>query len=385
MTVNEFIEKYKRDNFDSYFKENATVDYWNDLIKTYKLEKLKFVFPESMQLTLNPLLKEGNDMFWGKEFDGFCERQIEKLEIEKQYKPQQPESIKKEPKIKGILTNETYFTILEKCTIEAFESLKLKELYPKNGAKAIWDVSTLTITKGDGLPTERDNELFRKEYILDNMRVTFLIALDRFCKDFEIKNSITREFFYKKCYQSILLKTAQSPLWHEPDFGFDINKEPCKLTFIWNMRHDIEAKSIEPKPIPQQPRPETLDLSDTSAVEKPSFTNEFDKVPESKVIEYFTKNLVEKKYLTEIELNKYLKQAFELRDAPKEKYSFKNIDSIENIVNVFYTYFKEVTTQSTYGRQSEYFNLLKNYFNGFEKIHIKNFSKQYDSIRNLRN
>jgi len=268
MTVNEFIEKYKRDNFDNYIKENATVDYWNDLIKTYKLEKLKFVFPESMQLTLNPLLKEGNDMFWGKEFDGFCERQIEKLEIEKQYKPQQPESIKKEPKIKGILTNETYFTILEKCTIEAFESLKLKELYPKNGAKAIWDVSTLTITKGDGLPTERDNELFRKEYILDNMRVTFLIALDRFCKDFEIKNSITREFFYKKCYQSILLKTAQSPLWHEPDFGFDINKEPCKLTFIWNMRHDIEAKSIEPKPIPQQPRPETPDLSITSAVEK---------------------------------------------------------------------------------------------------------------------
>lgn len=165
-----------------------------------------------------------------------------KKEIEnyiKQSETQQLES-------KGILTNETFYNVLENCTIEAFERLKLKESYPKNGTKAIWDIGSLTITKGNGLPTDRDNELFRKEYILENMRVHFLNALDRYCNDFEIKHSIKRTIFYKKCYESLLLKASQSSLWHEPDFGFDIDKEPCKLTFIWNMRNDIEARSFKP-------------------------------------------------------------------------------------------------------------------------------------------
>lgn len=152
-------------------------------------------------------------------------------------------------------TNETYYNILEKCTIESFECIESIDLYPKDGTKAIWDVSTLTITKGDGLPTDADNEVFRKHYIEDNMRVTFLMALDRFWKDFEIKYSITRSFFYKKCYQSLLFKISQSPLWNKPDFGIDIN-EPCVLTFIWNMSSDIEARSVESqqaKKLPQQP------------------------------------------------------------------------------------------------------------------------------------
>jgi len=396
MTINEFIEKYNSDNFDSYIKENATIDYWNDLIKTYKLERLKFVFPDAMQLTLNPLLQEGNDIFFGVAFDRFCERQIKILEIKQQYKPQEPENviieaneyvlfivnsyfdaqeslgnepdlinlvkdlfqqtvlrfgkkletenfmtpyefnsriyfalnammqcgynddwetsnstkfmrietivkdikrpisriefknigdwieelisinepqqtntIKTEIETKNILTNDTYYNILENCTIEAFESLKLKELYPKNGTKAIWDISSLTITKGDGLPTEKDNDLFRKEYILDNMRVTFLMALDRFSKSFENKHSITRDIFYKKCYQSILLKTSQSSLWQEPDFGFDIDKQPCKLTFIWNMRTNIEARSKETKQSkPQQNPPEQTNTNNTDEVKK---------------------------------------------------------------------------------------------------------------------
>ena len=88
MTINEFIEKYNSDNFDSYIKENASIDYWNELIKTYKIEKLNFVFPEAIHLTVNHELKEGKNLL-GIDFNGFCERQIKKLEIEKQYKPQQ--------------------------------------------------------------------------------------------------------------------------------------------------------------------------------------------------------------------------------------------------------------------------------------------------------
>lgn len=85
MTANEFIEKYNSDNFESYIKENATIDYWNGLIRTYKIEKLKIVFPEAMFLAINHELKEGKNLL-GKEFDGFCERQIEILKIKNQSK-----------------------------------------------------------------------------------------------------------------------------------------------------------------------------------------------------------------------------------------------------------------------------------------------------------
>jgi hypothetical protein len=118
----------------------------------------------------------------------------------------------------------------------------------------------------------------------------------------------------------------------------------------------------------------TLDLSSTSTVEKPSFTNEFDSVPESKVIEYFTKNLVENKHLTKETLTAYLKQAFELKTPPKQKYSFENIKTKEKIVSIFYKYYKE-TADKPHGKQQKYLDLLKIYFSGFEKINIRNFSK----------
>lgn len=138
------------------------------------------------------------------------------------------------------LTNESYYTILEKCTIEAFECLKLKELYPDNGTKAVWDVSDFNI-QSDRLPTE----IIKNSYIKENMSNTFLMALDRHWKQFEKKHEITRDYFYKKCFQALLLKTSQDTSWNKPDFGFDINAEPCKLNFIWNMRFDIEARSIK--------------------------------------------------------------------------------------------------------------------------------------------
>ena len=152
------------------------------------------------------------------------------------------------------LTNESYYTILEKCTIEAFECLDLKELYPDNGAKAVWDVS--------GFYTQSDrliNEIIKESYIKENMRTTFLMALDRHWKQFEKKHEITRDYFYKKCFQALLLKTSQDTSWNKPDFGFDINAEPCKLNFIWNMRFDIEASSIKHQTVnPDEVKPKKL-------------------------------------------------------------------------------------------------------------------------------
>jgi hypothetical protein len=124
----------------------------------------------------------------------------------------------------------------------------------------------------------------------------------------------------------------------------------------------------------QQTEPEPFDLSDTSAVEKTSFINKFDRVPESKVIEYFTKNLVENKHLTKETLTAYLKQAFELETLTGQKYSFENVTTRGKIVSIFYKYYRE-TADKPYGKQKKYLELLKLYFNGFDKIDIRNFSK----------
>ncbi|WKL47627.1 hypothetical protein Q1W71_22060 [Flavobacterium pectinovorum] len=140
------------------------------------------------------------------------------------------------------ITIETYFEILEKCALEALESLKLKEFYPKDGTKAIWDDSSLT-TQINGLSNDIANDMIRSTYIRENMRVTFLKAIDRNDKKFAKKYSVTRATFYKKCFESLLYKKSIQPeSLSKPDLGIDINN-PCVLTFIWNMRNDIAARS----------------------------------------------------------------------------------------------------------------------------------------------
>ena len=104
------------------------------------------------------------------------------------------------------------------------------------------------------------------------------------------------------------------------------------------------------------------------------FKNEFDNVPENKVIEYFTKNLIEKKYLTKDVLTEYLNEAFELKKIPQKKFSFSKLNTQNDIITIFYNYYK-ITAGKPYGQQTKYFNLLKNYFTGFENINIRNFSK----------
>lgn len=155
---------------------------------------------------------------------------------------------------------------------------------------------------------------------------------------------------------------------------FNYNKVPnmivmSNLLFMDQLNEIL--KNIENT---NNPEPEPLDLPKTSAVEKPFFINEFDTVQESKIIEYFTKNLVDKKYISVEVLNNYLKQAFELKTAPKQKFSFENINTKENIVSIFYKYYKE-TAAKPHGKQQMYLDLLKIYFSGFEKINIRNFSK----------
>ena len=118
-------------------------------------------------------------------------------------------------------------------------------------------------------------------------------------------------------------------------------------------------------------------MGQTNSVPEPqefsTFENKFDSVNESKVLEYFTKNLVDKKYLSKETLNNYLKQAFELETPPAEKFSFEKAGKMDNVKSVFYKYYQ--LAQSPYGKQPKYLDLLKNYFVGFEKLDPKNFSK----------
>lgn len=121
--------------------------------------------------------------------------------------------------------------------------------------------------------------------------------------------------------------------------------------------------------------PVTLDLSKTSGVEQTLFTNKFDSVKESRIVEYFKENLVDKKYITEQVLNEYLKTAFEKKEKPKQRFSFDKNPTQGQIKKVFYNYYK-VVAGKPYGKQQQYVELLGDYFSGFNTQNlITNFSK----------
>lgn len=104
------------------------------------------------------------------------------------------------------------------------------------------------------------------------------------------------------------------------------------------------------------------------------FKNNFDRVPESEVYQYFKTNLVDKKMLTEAELVKYLKAAFEQNQKPKKRFSI-NMRSQAQIRKIFYKYYK-LTAGHPHGRAKDYAALLGDYFVGFTtKNVLSNFSK----------
>jgi hypothetical protein len=133
------------------------------------------------------------------------------------------------------------------------------------------------------------------------------------------------------------------------------------------------AKAFKELEKPEQTDP--LNFYDPSTIDKNvNFKNAFDKVDERIVFEYFKKNLVGKKYLSEKVLNNFLSLAFDQKVLPTQKFSFEKLNTQSDIVQIFYNYYK-ITAGKPYGKQKEYLNLLCNYFNGFENFNIKNFSK----------
>jgi len=106
-----------------------------------------------------------------------------------------------------------------------------------------------------------------------------------------------------------------------------------------------------------------------------NFENNFDNVNQEKVYQYFSTELVNSNYLSEEELRDYLKTAFEKRETPKSKFSFRNIPSKDKVMKVFYSFYKDIAGKP-HGRQKDYAGLLGEYFQGFKTSTIStNFSK----------
>jgi hypothetical protein len=112
-----------------------------------------------------------------------------------------------------------------------------------------------------------------------------------------------------------------------------------------------------------------------SEQETPIFTNNFDNINPIEIYKHFKAGLVEKGYLTEQELNKYLKAAFELKTIPETLFKIKDAPKKATIEAVFYKYYKNVAGK-IHGKQNQYAALLGDYFEGYKTTTISsNFSK----------
>jgi len=146
-------------------------------------------------------------------------------------------------------------------------------------------------------------------------------------------------------------------------FGNQIGVD--QFTFSTNKKIEfLESKQNADRGLPQQ-----IEISDIE--------NDFDHVDISKVYDYFNKELVKANFLTDGELKQYLKVAFEQKDPPKNRFTFKNDPQKSVIRKVFYKYYKDVAAR---GRRKEYrkecASLLGEYFNGYNtKNVLNNFNK----------
>ncbi len=109
--------------------------------------------------------------------------------------------------------------------------------------------------------------------------------------------------------------------------------------------------------------------------EQPTFKNNFDKISPTEIYKHFKTGLVEKGYLTQQELNEYLKAAFELRTIPETLFKIKDAPNKSAIEVVFYKYYKNVAGK-IHGKQNQYAALLGDYFEGYKTTTVSsNFSK----------
>ncbi len=105
------------------------------------------------------------------------------------------------------------------------------------------------------------------------------------------------------------------------------------------------------------------------------FKNNFDKVAPIEVYNHFKAGLVDKGFLTEKELDEYLKLAFELKIVPETLFTIKDAPTKTTIEAVFYKYYKNVAGK-IHGKKNLYAALLGDYFKGYKTSTVSsNFNK----------
>ena len=185
-----------------------------------------------------------------------------------------------------------------------------------------------------------------------------------------------KELVYKRYELSEKDFKGENPnnrLRYKTDFFFEEEyTESGSLLFnaIANITYDefgIFLKEQQSKGKKEEPIESFINNFDEVPIE--SFINNFDEVPPDDVLKHFTNGLVKKKYLTEEELDEYLKTAFELQTTPETIFKLKNIKTKRKIYTVFYKYFE--LSGAIQNTQTRYVELLSNYFIGFNTKTIK--------------
>jgi len=152
-------------------------------------------------------------------------------------------------------------------------------------------------------------------------------------------------------------------------YGFgilSIDNDNLKASFMnW---YNETLKTITPE-APQQNQPQQPETNNPDV--NFEFENNFDRVKNTAVYDFFKTKLVDKKYLTVNNLHSYLKVAFENQQLPQTKFSFDKKYLIKDIRKIFYNYFTEINTEK-YSTQDRYIKLLTDYFEGFNFEKIKN-------------
>lgn len=120
-----------------------------------------------------------------------------------------------------------------------------------------------------------------------------------------------------------------------------------------------------------------LEIEEVKNHDTNSFVNNLDSTPEEIVNDYFYKSLVAKNYLSNEELDIYLKQAFDDKTLSGPKFSFTNEPARKVMIKIFYLYYKDIAGKP-YGRINDYIRLLGDYFVGFDSQKLRtNFSRYY--------
>ena len=135
----------------------------------------------------------------------------------------------------------------------------------------------------------------------------------------------------------------------------------------------IKKKVQKPTPLP----PQQSENSKTEPKETARFKNYFDNIEPNEIYKHFKNGLVDKGYLTEQELNEYLKAAFELKTKPETLFKLKHTPTKQKIYTVFYTFYKDIA-QKKHNSRTKYAALLGDFFEGYKTEIIQtNWAREY--------